>query len=97
MRTFVACLALSFVAPAFSAEDSFPRTDARTWSREGAFKVRWGMGPGDVKSIYPSLGQNRFFYSTVDFVEGMDVLVLFWVLPEPPVQNRSHLQSEDAP
>jgi len=31
------------------------KTKPDSWSTEGAFKVKWGMGPGDVRALYPDM------------------------------------------
>lgn len=36
-------------------EDVFNSTAPESWSRTGAMRVRWGMGPADVRKVYPGL------------------------------------------
>lgn len=31
------------------------QTNSASWSEEGGFGLRWGMGPGDVRKVYPAL------------------------------------------
>jgi hypothetical protein len=59
VKTPVVWLALLLGVPTLADEDLFSGTDPKTWSAAGAFDVKWGMGPGDVRKTYPDLGLAR--------------------------------------
>jgi hypothetical protein len=80
MNAAVILLALTLAHP--SQGRTLSKTEPPTWSKGGAFNVRWGMGPGDVKVVHPGI---TFFndwgpisgYWMDDHVEGVQVKVMF--------------------
>jgi hypothetical protein len=80
------------------------KTPASSWSREGAFNVKWGMGPRDVRAIYSDmdLDQSKELircpvrnHSATTKIENMPVTVGFSFYKGRLLKSRStvHRQS----
>lgn len=44
-------------------DGAFFRTSPDQWSQGGAMGLRWGMGPGDAKDVYPDLEASKISYA----------------------------------
>lgn len=62
------------------------KTPPSTWSSEGGYGLRWGMGPGDVNAVYPDLqfvlGRGKHIQGgfIVQNIQGSNVTVFFYFL-----------------
>ena len=80
-KRFLATSALILSVAALAAGQNLSHTSPEGWSTDGGFNnLKWGMGPADVRGIFPKL---MFMerkgpvggYLAEDFVEGMRVHV----------------------
>lgn len=81
----VSVAAAGSLGVALADSPPFPKTPPSTWGEGGAFSVRWGMGPGDVRKTYPDLFNSgigdapseSYWLKERVKVEGMDAALYF--------------------